>query len=138
MVQLFLLRPIISPYWKEVDDVRLYACLMKLCQVRVFSVPLILCNTDRSRVILKRVTCASFCHPSSDVKMTPNILINDTVLIALLLTRNLHVDVIDIAAAFCLDGAMITDEYSVGLKCTKLSIDDTVSAVARFAMNMTP
>ena len=50
------------------------------------------------------------------VQMTPNILIEDAVIIALL-TKSLHVSVIEETAAFRLDGAMLTDKCLIGYRC---------------------
>ena len=44
-------------------------------------------------------------------------------LIALLLTLYAGLSAIEAAAAFCLDGAMITDEHLTRLKCKQLIVD---------------
>ena len=81
------------------------------------SVPPIFCSTDNLRATLERTACACSCHLSSIVTMTLNMYVEDTVLISLPLTRSLHVGVIEAAAAFRLDGAMITDKHLMGLRC---------------------
>ena len=83
----------------------------------------ILCITDSLRATLELTAFFCSCQPSSGAKMIPNIWIVDTVLLAPPLIRSLHAGASEAAAAFCLNGAVITDEHLMGLKFTQFSVD---------------